>query len=316
MNRIDRLVAIQTFMQSRRLLTANDIAERFDISLRTVYRDIRALEESGVPIVGEAGVGYSIEAGFRLPPVMFSREEATAMITAGKIMGKLTDPSVDTHFSTALEKVRAVIRHSDKEFVESMEDNIVVMHFPTSNSTQFPNRFMFPVQEALSGRRVIKLVYESGGKGEVTAREVEPAGMCFYGGRWHLLAFCTLRGNYRDFRLDRIRQLSVLQNTFQRQHPPVEELMSRMFDNTGQLTATLRFSPAMHDELAIQKYYYGFVKETISDEGVLMTFVVNSLDWIARWVLTMGGKVTVVDPPELRQEVQSRIKELARNHCS
>src|SRR6516225_6370867 len=107
MNRIDRVTAILIQLQSRKIVKAQDIAERFSISLRTVYRDIRTLEEAGVPILGEAGIGYSIMEGYRLPPVMFAREEATAFLTAEKLVEKLTDPSTDASYKSAMFKVRA-----------------------------------------------------------------------------------------------------------------------------------------------------------------------------------------------------------------
>src|SRR6201995_1545562 len=115
MNRIDRGSAILIQLQSRRVVKASDIADRFGISLRTVYRDIKTLEEAGVPIIGEAGVGYSIVDGYRLPPVMFTREEATAFLTAEKFVEKLTDTSTASHYQSAMYKVRAVIKTSEKD---------------------------------------------------------------------------------------------------------------------------------------------------------------------------------------------------------
>ncbi|TAJ51095.1 MAG: HTH domain-containing protein, partial [Chitinophagaceae bacterium] len=93
MNRIDRVTAILIQLQSKRVVKAQEIADRFGISLRTVYRDVKTLEEAGIPVIGEAGVGYSIMEGYRLPPVMFTQEEATALLTAEKLVEKLTDAS-------------------------------------------------------------------------------------------------------------------------------------------------------------------------------------------------------------------------------
>src|SRR5688572_29301370 len=105
MNRIDRLHAILTHLQSKKKVTAQDIADRFNISLRTVYRDVKALEESGVPVIGEAGIGYSVMEGYRLPPVMFTQEEASALIMGAKLAEKFTDHSVRKHFDAALYKI-------------------------------------------------------------------------------------------------------------------------------------------------------------------------------------------------------------------
>src|ERR1700752_1319157 len=130
MNRIDRVTAILIQLQSRRVVKAQDIAERFDISLRTVYRDVATLQEAGVPIVGEAGVGYSIMDGYRLPPVMFTKEEAMAFLTAEKLVEKLTDSSTKESYLSAMYKVKAVLRSAEKEYLENINGHIEVIGNP------------------------------------------------------------------------------------------------------------------------------------------------------------------------------------------
>src|SRR4051794_36196238 len=110
MNRIDRLAAIVIQLQSKRLVKAQDIADKFSISLRTVYRDINALEEAGVPIIGEAGIGYRLMEGYKLPPVMFDRNETSALLTAAKLMQSMSDEDSSRHYIAALDKIKAVLR--------------------------------------------------------------------------------------------------------------------------------------------------------------------------------------------------------------
>src|SRR3978361_602462 len=127
MNRIDRISAILIQLQSRRVVKAGDIAERFNISLRTVYRDIKTLEEAGIPLIGEAGVGYSIMEGYRLPPVMFTREEATAFLTAEKFVEKLTDTSTAEHHKSAMYKIRSILKSAEKNLLEEIDHSIEVI---------------------------------------------------------------------------------------------------------------------------------------------------------------------------------------------
>src|SRR5579872_2222701 len=148
MNRIDRISAILIQLQSRRVVKASDIAERFGMSLRTVYRDIKTLEEAGIPLIGEAGVGYSIMDGYRLPPVMFTREEATAFLTAEKLMEKLTDPSSDENYKSAMYKIRSVLRMAEKDFLENIDGHIEVFKSRRTSGTKMD---LNPLQIILKG---------------------------------------------------------------------------------------------------------------------------------------------------------------------
>src|SRR6187431_1705999 len=127
MNRIDRVTAILIQLQSKRVVKAQEIADRFAVSLRTVYRDIKTLDEAGIPIIGEAGSGYSIMEGYRLPPVMFTQEEAGALLMGAKLAERLTDDSVIKNYTSALYKIKAVLRGDDKAHVEALTDQIEIL---------------------------------------------------------------------------------------------------------------------------------------------------------------------------------------------
>jgi predicted DNA-binding transcriptional regulator YafY len=205
MNRIDRLTAILIQLQSKRVVKAEEIADRFEISLRTVYRDVKALMEAGVPIGSEAGRGYFIVDGYHLPPVMFTQDEASAMLMAGKLVEKLTDRSVREAFDSSLLKIKAVLSDSGKDQLEELYAHIQVLRVPME-SERFANHFLTDIQRAIVDRSVLNLEYYSAGD-DVTKRDVEPIGLFFYSGAWHLIAWCRLREGYRDFRTDRIKTL-------------------------------------------------------------------------------------------------------------
>src|SRR3954469_21072206 len=130
MNRIDRLAAIIIQLQSRRMVKAQDLAEKFSISPRTVYRDIRALEEAGVPVIGEAGIGYRLMEGYKLPPVMFNEDETSALLTASKLMQTMSDENSSRHYASALDKIRAVLRVTEKDHLEEIDQHIAVISRP------------------------------------------------------------------------------------------------------------------------------------------------------------------------------------------
>lgn len=175
MNRIDRLTAILIQLQSKKIVKAEEIANRFEISLRTVYRDVKALMEAGVPIGSEAGTGYFIVDGYHLPPVMFSQEEASAMMMAGKLVERMTDQSVQIAFDGALMKIKSVLNEAQKDHLESLQDHIEVLK-PRMSLPAQSGYFLTDLQKAIVGKKLVQLSYTSNQQNELTQRDVEPIG--------------------------------------------------------------------------------------------------------------------------------------------
>ncbi len=160
MNRIDRLTAILIQMQTKRIIKAEEIADRFEISLRTVYRDVKALMEAGVPIGSEAGKGYFIVDVYHLPPVMFTQEEGSAMLFAGKLVEKMTDNSIRKEFDSALLKIKAVLNEAEKDHLENLHAHVEVKNMP-HDQPPFPNDFLTTIQKAAVNKDVLKMEYAS-----------------------------------------------------------------------------------------------------------------------------------------------------------
>src|SRR3954447_10450021 len=159
MNRIDRLAAIVIQLQSRRMVRAQDLAEKFSISLRTVYRDIHALEEAGVPVIGEAGIGYRLQEGYKLPPVMFNQDEASAMLTAGKLMQSMSDEVSAKHYNTALDKIKAVLRLAEKDHLEEIDERIAVVPHQAIVHKKPPELYLQKILKAIASSTVIDINY-------------------------------------------------------------------------------------------------------------------------------------------------------------
>ncbi|WP_431200221.1 helix-turn-helix transcriptional regulator [Mucilaginibacter sp. P19] len=176
MNRIDRISAILIQLQSRRVVKAGDIADRFNISLRTVYRDIKTLEEAGIPLIGEAGVGYSIMDGYRLPPVMFTREEATAFLTAEKFVEKLTDTSTMAQYQSAMYKVRAILKSSEKDALENLDGSIEVLKSHSQKRAGSTDHIQ-TILDCIICKKIMSIDYFAAHSQENTKREVEPVGV-------------------------------------------------------------------------------------------------------------------------------------------
>lgn len=212
-NRLTRLTAILTLLQSKRLLTATTLAEKFDVSIRTVYRDIRTLEKAGVPIITEEGKGYSIMEGYRIPPVMFTESEANALITATIVMESLNDESLIQEFSSAIQKIRAVIPNCLKERTEKLEDKMAVTK--TYTQTNQKSKHLLKIQDALVENLLIKIDFENS-EGIRSTRELEPFAIYINEeDDWVLIAHCRLRQGYRSFLLRRMRSLHITNEHFE-----------------------------------------------------------------------------------------------------
>lgn len=304
MNRIDRLTAILIQLQGKPRVPLEELEDRFEVSRRTIFRDIRSLTEAGVPIGGDAGQGYFIVEGYHLPPVVFSKEEAAAMLTGAKLIEKNTDSQLSKNFSEAMFKIKAVIRYKDKEFLNNLEESISVIHSPMSVMQEFPESHLSDIQLALASRKVIRMTYYSNYTDTTCEREVEPLGLVFYSARWHLIGFCRLRQDLRDFRTDRIHRLRILSESYDPDlYPHYLDFTRGMAGGANANEAVIRFTKRVSRFIQDQKYYYGFVKQTDTEEGVEMDFITPHYDYLARWLLTFGNEVTIVSPPELQEKL-------------
>jgi predicted DNA-binding transcriptional regulator YafY len=180
MNRFDRVTSILIQLQTRKIVRAKDIADRFDVSLRTVYRDIQTLAEAGVPIGSEAGVGYFLADGYRLPPVMFTKEEVTAFLTAEKFIEKFTDNSIDHNFKSGMMKIRAILKSTEKEMLESIEVNIEVLRRRPSSEKPDNSNYMQMLIESISERKSLIIRYHTFYSNEIKTETLSQLGFSFH----------------------------------------------------------------------------------------------------------------------------------------
>jgi predicted DNA-binding transcriptional regulator YafY len=309
MNRIDRLAAIVIQLQSKRLVKAQEIADKFSIGLRTVYRDIKALNEAGVPVSGEAGVGYRLMEGYKLPPVMFSADEATALLTAGKLMQSMSDETFSNHYTTALDKIKAVLRHAEKDHLHEIENHIEVVSHPSFAYKKPTELHLTRILKAIASSSVIQINYTSAGRNESISRNVEPIGIYFLGSHWYLIAFCRLRKDYRNFRTDKINRIAPTTDKIIQTHPSLHSFLSRITERKEVFKVVVEVNRDAARYLGDQKYYNGFVNEEILDNTVRMTFLTCSLAGFARWFMLYGDEARIVEPLELND----RVAEIAGN---
>lgn len=210
--RLSRLTSILTQLQTKRLITANQLAVKFSVSSRTIYRDIKALEQAGVPILTEEGKGYTLMEGYRIPPVMFTESEANALITAEKLIHKNKDASFVKEYSEAINKIKSVLRTNTKDKVNLLSDRVV---FRQNTGVDRTSNILSTLQLALTNFHLVKLKYHSIDSDRITERKIEPFAVYSTQDNWLLIAFCLLRKDFRAFRLDRIQNLKTLNEQFE-----------------------------------------------------------------------------------------------------
>lgn len=203
MNRIDRLFGMLTMLQSKRYVTAEQLSEQFGISVRTVYRDVKALGESGIPVSFEPHRGYYVVQGYFLPPVAFTMEEANALLLSESLVSGFADKTTQTRFGTALAKVKTVLKTSQKEKIDQLSESIR-LQVPERITPDFD--CLATIQQAITSSTQLDLSYLNF-KEEASRRRVEPIGLVFYAFSWHMIGWCHLRGEYRDFKVSRIEKI-------------------------------------------------------------------------------------------------------------
>jgi predicted DNA-binding transcriptional regulator YafY len=210
--RLSRITAILTQLQAKRLTTASRLAEKFRVTTRTIYRDIRTLEEAGVPIIAEEGKGYSLMDGYRIPPVMFTENEANALITAELLIQACKDESLIKEFSSAIQKIKAVVPNYLKERTEVLEEKLAITKIYTDTGKK--SKYLLSVQKALLEHRVLAIEYTNLSNIS-SVRELEP--FAIYNNEkdeWGLIAYCRLRKKFRSFLLNRIGNLTLTDKKF------------------------------------------------------------------------------------------------------
>ncbi|WP_196893724.1 helix-turn-helix transcriptional regulator [Aureivirga marina] len=221
--RISRLTSIITLLQSKQIVTARFLAEKHNVSLRTIYRDIRTLEQSGIPIFTEEGKGYSLMEGFQLPPVLFTENEANALITAEKLIQKNKDQSFSENYSNAITKIKAVLKYSQKGKADLLSERI---HFGKEKKQEKSSNNLMQIQSAITNFQVLEINYFSSNKKE-TKRQIEPFAIYSTNGNFLLIAFCKLRNDFRIFRIDFIKSIFILEENFTPHNMTIQEYFEK-----------------------------------------------------------------------------------------
>ncbi|OUS02104.1 DNA-binding transcriptional regulator [Flavobacteriales bacterium 33_180_T64] len=211
MSQLSRLISILTLLRSKRLLTARELADKFDVSVRTIYRDIRKLEDAGIPVMTIEGKGYSLMEGYTVAPVQFTEKQANALITAQHLVNQTNDISFANNFKEAMIKIKSVFKTSVQEKSERLSSKIYVFDSQYENLS---SNALSEIQLAITNFNFVEINYRKADDPNISFRKIEPYAFYTTHHKWILIAWCHLRNDYRAFRIDRVQNFKILNNTF------------------------------------------------------------------------------------------------------
>lgn len=310
LKKIDRITAILTQLQSKPIVRAQDLAEKFEVSIRTIYRDIKTLENAGIPIIGEAGNGYSLMDGYKLPPVMFTKDEVLSFITAEKLMQHFSHESLGAHYKTAMEKLRSVLKYSDKKLLENIEKQIdIYNHYPKTED--YIKNIIPTILQSIAEKVQICIDYKTVDE-KISTRTIEVVGVFFEFNYWYLIAYCTLRNDFRQFRVDRILKLNKTQNPFLQEYGQINDY--RKNPNGNKTVVKLLVEKKIMPHLGNSKIYYGLTEEKETENGIELTF---ETEWISEgfphWLITFTDYAKIIEPESLKTTMKELIEKISKN---
>ncbi len=307
MKQMDRRLLILMRLRAEAPVRAADLAEECGCSVRTVYRDIDALCQAGVPVASLPGEGYRLVEGYHLPPIAFTAEEAVQLLLGSDLALGLGTAAQREAARAAAAKVEAVLRPETRREVDRLRERIRVSPWMQQEASPW----LPLLHQAVIHDRVLRLRYHSFTSDEVTERQVEPYFLVFYGNDWHLVGYCRLREGMRDFRAGRIREAEVLAEGFERPEtvrpepdedgPPPQEVHVWL---EASIVPWARESPA-----------YGFQREEPTEGGSVFVYHARDLRRLLPWVLSWGASARVLEPPEVVSRIRREAEAIAQGYA-
>jgi predicted DNA-binding transcriptional regulator YafY len=314
MNRTDRLLAIVLELQGKGRQRAADLAATFETSKRTIYRDIQALGQAGVPLISIPGQGYSLMKGYFLPPLSFTTDEATMLLLGSDYMAQNFDAQYRIAAQSASRKIEGVLPEKLRDDVHYLQNSI---RFVSAGSIEDTSEMeiLRQLRRAIIDRATVRFHYHTryaqSGQSEQHTREADPYGLVHTLNAWHLVAYCHLRQDIRNFRLDRVEHLELLPQTFQR--PSDFKMQERPRSEQDSIIVRAIFHPAVARWVRESRSYYTIAEEE-SPAGLLVTLKVRQENEILQWLLSWGQHVQVLEPPSLRKKIAQEAEAMLHNH--
>jgi len=308
MNRTDRLVAVLLALQARGAMRAEDLAAQFEVSLRTIYRDLEALSEGGVPLVATPGKGYRLMDGYFLPPLAFTATEAALLVLGGEFVKQRVDAELQSAAETALSKLSSVLPADRREAVDRWRSQ---MHF--LRAPHEPDARMQHLRTAIAERQVVRLRYHAFRRAEAEDRDIEPLCLMYRSEYWQVGGYCRLRQGPRMFRLDRIDALEVLPERFTIEARHAIPWTTQPEPEVTAPEARVRFAAEI-ERWVRERQLFTLIGEEFDSRGPVFVYAIRDEQILVRWLLSWGTGAEVIAPASLRAHMAEEARAIARRH--
>ncbi len=315
MKKTERLLAIMIEMQRKQVIRAEDLASIFETSVRTIYRDIQALSEAGVPVIGAPGLGYSLVEGYFLPPISFTVDEAVALLIGAEFIKQKFDDDYGTGAQSSCGKIEAILPEIVRLEAARVRKTIRLLSPEAHANFVKEKEYLVIVRRAILEERKISFRY-SKSMPEVDGtrqsyRIVAPYGLVFVHGSWILIAWCDLREGMRHFRLSRMTELTILEERFIM--PSDFNLSDYEPPDDRNLRVVLQINRAIEDKVKeINNFYMESIEE--NEDSLRAIFRVRHPDELLNWILSWGADVVVLEPEPLRNRVREEIQKMLKRY--
>ncbi|WML38162.1 YafY family protein [Neobacillus sp. OS1-2] len=315
MNKTDRLLAIVLELQRKKVVRAEDLATLFEISVRTIYRDIQALSEAGVPIIGAPGTGYSLMEGYFLPPISFTVPEAVSLLIGTDFIKQRFDDDYRVKAQDAGGKIEAILPVSVRNETSRVRKVMRLLISDKQVKQSKEKEYLEKIRRAILDERKISFHYvkrlaDSEGDRH-SVRTVAPYGLVLVQGSWMLVARCDLRQEIRHFRLSRMTELIVLGERFElpthfnlREYTPPDDRL---------LLVRLRFNHDIADKVKESNFHYIEEMEEHQD-GLQVVLRVRQHDELVQWVLGWGAAAIVLEPESFRNRIREEAQKMFKRY--
>lgn len=303
--KLDRLLSIVIMLLNRERMQAKDLADHFDVSIRTIYRDIDAINNAGIPIVTHQGNkgGLGIVDSYKIDRQVLTLQDMVSMLSVLKGMNSTFK---DRQLQDAIEKIDALVPENKQEYVKNHVDQVIIDVMPWGTSVG-QKKDMLLLQQAIANNRLIKFSYRDG-NGKKSARTVEPMTMIFKATAWYLFAYCTLRNDFRLFRLTRIKRLEMDTKTYIRKIADYKQYDKCLPDKSEMIQLVIKFSKQIRQ--SAEDYFDESLLKYEKNGDIIATFELPENDWIQSYLLSLGEHAEIIKPKRMRHLIKEKAKKI------